>query len=55
MSGVFASPLMVGGEILLGLSISMFAAAMVGGVGRSNAGRQAISAPVIQIEKECRS
>ena len=30
MSGMFASPLMVGGEILLGLSLAMFVAAMIG-------------------------
>ena len=28
MSGMFASPLMVGGEILLGLSLAMFVAAL---------------------------
>ena len=30
MSGMFASPLMVGGEILLGLSLAMFVAALIG-------------------------
>jgi hypothetical protein len=30
MSGMFASPVMVGGEILLGLSLAMFVAALIG-------------------------
>ena len=30
MSGMFVSPLMVGGEICLGLSLAMFVAALIG-------------------------